>query len=335
MSRIEWPTKFDMFEAIGYLACPGVVARIEATVPADRIDKFILNYEGKYSEEYPYVVKAGSKYGEQLRLYLNDNDGCPSFLRNQLDATYGVRLNDTAFIKSLVLTFNFRITNSPQDSQAILNTANQILSTEEYKAFMKGYNKHNEFIESFAEFLDLGNIPEPLFAEVPIVKSGIKKKASKESDKNSSSYTKEQLQKIGWLGEKYIYMLLLHNKKLLQKLYINTNEYNVQWFNKGFENDDNWEDKSIGEGCDLVVETENQRVLIEVKTSKKDGRIFTMTHNEMLQMQIEKESYYIFKLNWAERLLLNKSPELIVYENPYETIFKPSHIKEATFYVRS
>ena len=39
MSKIEWPSDEDKFEAIGYLAKPGVVGTIEATVPADKLKK--------------------------------------------------------------------------------------------------------------------------------------------------------------------------------------------------------------------------------------------------------------------------------------------------------
>ncbi|MBE5923244.1 MAG: DUF3883 domain-containing protein [Lachnospiraceae bacterium] len=335
MSKIEWPSQEDMCEAIGYLACPGVVNKIEATVPADRVEKFKEKYKGMYSDEYPYIVKKGTKYGDQLRLYLNDNDGCPSFLREQLDATYGVRLNDTSFISFIIRSFGFRITNSPQESSIIIEKA-KFLSEKEYKAFLKGYNKHNEFMDSLSESLTSDSVIAPVLVECPEVKTGKKKKATRREDSNNSSFTKEQLQSIGWLGEKYIYMLLMNrNKELLERIAADKKPYNVVWFNEGFETDDNWKDKSVGEGCDLIVEMENDRIMIEVKTSKKDGKLFTMTHNEMVTMQEMGDRYYILKVNWIERLLHNQSPELIVYTNPFDTIFKPAQIKEATFYVRS
>lgn len=40
LSKIEWPSDSDKFEAIGYLAKPGVIDTIEATVPADKLKKF-------------------------------------------------------------------------------------------------------------------------------------------------------------------------------------------------------------------------------------------------------------------------------------------------------
>ena len=40
LGKIEWTSDEDRFEAIGYLAKPGVIDAIEATVPADKLKKF-------------------------------------------------------------------------------------------------------------------------------------------------------------------------------------------------------------------------------------------------------------------------------------------------------
>ena len=40
MSRIEWKSIGDKYEAIGYLAKPGVIDTIEATVQEDKLNKF-------------------------------------------------------------------------------------------------------------------------------------------------------------------------------------------------------------------------------------------------------------------------------------------------------
>ena len=88
LSKIEWPSDADKFEAIGYLAKSGVIDAIEATVPADKLRKFKDEYCNKYSIEFPYVTKAGSKFGYQFRIYLSDTEGCPDFLATQLDEKY-------------------------------------------------------------------------------------------------------------------------------------------------------------------------------------------------------------------------------------------------------
>ena len=46
MSRIEWKSIEDKYEAIGYLAKPDVIETIEATVPEDKLDKFKEEYKG-------------------------------------------------------------------------------------------------------------------------------------------------------------------------------------------------------------------------------------------------------------------------------------------------
>ena len=38
MSRIEWKSIEDKYEAIGYLAKPDVIETIEATVPEDKLE---------------------------------------------------------------------------------------------------------------------------------------------------------------------------------------------------------------------------------------------------------------------------------------------------------
>ena len=115
MSKIEWPSDSDKFEAIGYLAKPGVIDTIEATVPADKLKKFKDEYHNKYSIEFPYVTKAGSKFGYQFRIYLSDTEGCPDFLASQLDEKYKNRINDTSFIAELVNEYGFRFTKKPQN----------------------------------------------------------------------------------------------------------------------------------------------------------------------------------------------------------------------------
>lgn len=335
MSKIEWPSKKDQLEAIGYLACPGVVARIEAMVPENRLDKFKKKYEGKYTSEYPYIVKEGSKFGDQLRLYLNDNDGCPSVLREHLDATYGVRINDTSFISFLVMTFGFVITNGPQDCEKIKEQA-KFLEPEEYEWFLKGYYGHEEFITTLKREILYKELPKPDIEQIPQAKlPKTKKKAPKNRVTLTSSYTPEQLQNIGWIGEQYIYLLLKRREEsLLEELGINDKKYRTIWFNEGFYTSEKWFDKSVGEGCDIVIETDELPIFIEVKTSKKQSDIFTMTNNEMVTMEEQGERYFVIKINWIENLLRGESPQIWIYKKPFELLFKPRQIKEAVFYVK-
>ena len=54
MADWKWPSIEDKLEAIGFLAAPGVISSIEATVPIGKKEKFREEYKNKYSDEYPY-----------------------------------------------------------------------------------------------------------------------------------------------------------------------------------------------------------------------------------------------------------------------------------------
>ena len=58
-----------------------------------------------------------------------------------------------------------------------------------------------------------------------------------------------------------------------------------------------------------------------------------MTSVEMQEMEKEGNRYVLIKLNKLENLIGGKSPEIIAIINPYEKLFKPKHIKEATFII--
>ena len=45
---IEWKSVEDKYEAIGYLAKPGVIETIEATVPEDKLDKDVYKRQDWY-----------------------------------------------------------------------------------------------------------------------------------------------------------------------------------------------------------------------------------------------------------------------------------------------
>ena len=95
MAKYEWKSDEEKFEAIGFLAIPNVIKSIEVQVPENLLEKFKKEYEGKYSGEYPYVVKEGSKRSYQFRITLNDVDGCPEAITELLDTRYGNRINNT------------------------------------------------------------------------------------------------------------------------------------------------------------------------------------------------------------------------------------------------
>ena len=333
MSKIEWPSDEDKFEAIGYLAKPGVIDAIEATVPADKLKKFKDEYHNKYSIEFPYVTKAGSKFGYQFRIYLSDTEGCPDFLATQLDEKYKNRINDTSFIAELINEYGFRFTKKPQNEEQIRNSVRR-KGTNQIRSFEKGFRVYSEFLHDLSSKINEDDLPQPSIVQ-PKVAGKSKGRKPKNSGEMKSSFTREQLFKLGWLGETYIYkMLVIKDESLLEVLGINpTDSYKIEWFNEGVHLGEEWEDKSVGQGCDIVVSLDDRNLYIEVKTSKRKNGLFTMTSNEMQKMRDEAGKYFLIKIDYLERMLKGEGPEVMVFESPYDTFFKPEKMKEATFKV--
>lgn len=333
LSKIEWPSDEDKFEAIGYLAKPGVIDMIEATVPADKLKKFKDEYRNKYSIEFPYVTKAGSKFGYQFRIYLSDTEGCPDFLASQLDEKYKNRINDTSFIAELVNEYGFRFTKKPQKEEQIRNLV-RTKGANQIRSFEKGFRVYSDFLHDLSGKINKGDLPQPSIIQP---KAAAKEKGRKPKNRGEmkSSFTREQLFKLGWLGETYIYkMLVIKDESLLQMLGINSSDsYKIEWFNEGVQIGEEWEDKSVGQGCDIVVSLDDKDLYIEVKASKRKNGLFTMTSKEMQKMRDEAGKYYLIKIDFLERILKGESPEVMVFDSPYDTFFKPEKMKEATFKV--
>ncbi len=354
MAELNWPSDEDKYEAIGYLAAPGVIASIEATVPKGQKEQFRKEYKNKYSDEYPYEA---DKYGKQFRIYLNDTDGCPDFLRENLDGAYGNRLNNTEFIDELVKEYGFKFTKQPQDSNSIRKLVFNQVSSPFIEAFDKGYKGYNVFMQRIGDYMKKEEeLPLPNLLQYK--EQTISKRTEKSifsGDGSVSAYTPFQILEFGWIGEEYIaYLLRIKDATLLNSIGLSEDSnYEVEWFNQGFQNASerivfrdlqkngscgefvkNWDDQSIGKGCDIVVTpTNGDSILIEVKSSRKSYPFFSMTSVEMQEMESKGNRYVLIKLNNLERLLQDESPDIIVIMNPYEELFHPKHMKEATFII--
>jgi hypothetical protein len=343
----------EKLEAIGYLAIPGVIGAIEATVPKGKKKQFCDEYVGKYSEEYPYEA---DKFGKQFRIYLNDTEGCPESLRNQLDGTYGNRINNTKFIDELVKVYGFRFTRERQNDKLIFAMVRDKHGVKGLDAYRKGFDTYTCFIEEIESFVNEKNqLQSPIalkYKEQKISPKFIGKKVSEAE--TVSAYSSHQMLKLGWSGEEYIFLLLSNRDKvLLKELNISEKQrYTVNWFNDGVQNaaekyvhhgnmesiaiekEKVWEDKSVGKGCDIVVAMDTgEEVFIEVKTSRRTYPFFSMTSVEMQEMERRGEQYALIKINNFEKLLKKESPDIITIINPFKRLFHPSHMKEATFVV--
>ena len=273
---------------------------------------------------------------------------------SQLDSTYNCRINDTAFIKELVLEFGFQFTRGEQNYDWIKEIALKKASVSERDAFRKGLNVYRDFIGDLEKHLfENENIAEPsVYCEKPQDVSQKKRNKVSSQQEGMASLTTNQALNIGWLGEAYLYSLLKSgNVEVLDALGINSGiSYEINWFNRGYNEAESiyegvdpkhlelvkkWEDKSVGQGCDLVVKTsDNTEIFIEVKTSKRTAPIFAMTTAELVKMEEKNEKYFLVKINNIERLLYQEKPDVIVYQSPFDIFFHPNRIKDATFYLR-
>ena len=355
MSNWEWPSEADKVEAIGYLAVEGVVGSIEATVPIGKTEEFRKAYKGKYSEEYPYEA---NKFGRQFRIYLNDTEGCPDFLKEHLDGTYGNRINNTAFIDELVTEYGFKFTKEPQDSESIKQIVFKKHSGKELDAFRKGFEGYRDFVDQIEEYVDSGKSltsPNVLEYEEKSISRRTEKNSESTSEGVSSGYTPNQTMRLGWSGENYIaYLLKSKDESILKSLDIPVDaDYEVEWFNEGVQNAEiniettgtrynklyiekvkKWTDQSVGKGCDITVTLDNgDTVYIEVKTSKRAYPYFNMTSVEMQEMELRGDQYALVKVNNFEKVLKSESPDIITIINPFEKLFHPKQMKDATFVV--
>lgn len=340
MSKIEWKTDKDKFEAIGYLSKPGVVNCIEASVPKNLLNKFKKQFDGKYTSEFPYVMKAKSKFGFQFRIYLQDTEGCPKFLEQYLDDKYDNRINDTAFIRELVSEYGFRLTHEPQDPAEIKRLVYEKCRLDKSlkgckDAFDKGFSVYENFIASLVKKTGGKTVSKPVISKETAKKKKIVEKTTKSASTGlvKTAFTDEQLYIMGLIGEEYIARLLnARNKDVISALDIE-GDYNVEWFNDGFRSIADWKDKSVGKGCDIVVTDEKRKIYIEVKSSKRKPLIFTMTSKEMQIMEKQLDAYFVVKVDYLEKLAKGNSPELTIIKNPFESYFKPVKMKSATFMI--
>lgn len=331
MAKIEWSSDKDKYEAIGYLAKPGIISMIEATVPGDLLEKFKNEYsEECYSPEFPYILKPKAKFGYQFRIYLNDIDGCPSGLQMFLDDKYQNRINNTSFIAGLIKEFGFKFTKENQNVERIIEKVNEH-GEDCIKWFNQGFNVYSNFLNTLTNKIVLGEVTAPIIVkQIPMSD----KHGQAKSYEQKSAFTKEQLLNLGWLGEAYFYQMLVDkNAEILDELGFGNQEYSVEWFNEGCFESETWKDQSVGKGCDIKAKVSGEHVYIEVKTSKRKNKFFVMTSKEMQMMKNKVDNYIIIKIDCLENLLHDKAPEIMVFKSPYNTFFKPEKMKESIFII--
>lgn len=141
---------------------------------------------------------------------------------------------------------------------------------------------------------------------------------------------------IGWLGERLIFEHLENkNIGLLNDLYIDINEkYEVEWFNKDVNICEDWEDKSSGNGCDIIVKSNKRTIYLEVKTSLKQGYLLNLTGNEINKAANFRNNYFLIIIDNISAYRRD-GISIKVYEDPIKNIiFKKllSNTREISMY---
>lgn len=313
---------------IGYLAQEGVIKTITAEVP--------LRKTAEFREKYgvnPYPIYSDNKQGVQYRIYLTDPDSAPPLLKNALDLERG-RLNDSAFVKELVDNYGFSFF-AKQNSQLIQERAKH-LPQDEYDTFLSGFKTNNDFIESLLSAVQSDSLPTPNIIPISDIEvTPGKKKGKKRSIPDSNAqFTDDQLMHLGWAGEEYLYKQLeTGTEAAFAPFSIDVrNVDDVVWYNEGYSAKENWEDQSVGKGCDILVKTRASDCLIEVKSSRRRSPIFGMTSCEMQKMQELRNGYFLAKIDYLENLIIGQAPCLKVYRDPYARFFNPLKMQKAIFY---
>lgn len=110
----------ELCEAMGYLATPGRMLRIEAQVPYGKDAIFQREYPG---QDYYPMLATSDKQSFQLRIMMNSTNHCPSFLRSEITAGGG---NSSAgcisrgkFVERIVGEFGFEFTVDTQNVNRI------------------------------------------------------------------------------------------------------------------------------------------------------------------------------------------------------------------------
>lgn len=144
---------------------------------------------------------------------------------------------------------------------------------------------------------------------------------------------------LGVQGELYIYKLLKEkNPSLLKELNLLNREIDIVCYNREYNNQKDWQDKSVNKGHDILIriKEKNEEIYLEVKTSIEDTKLFSMTGNELKFSRENGKNYYIIKIvNFIDiNKPLNESKlKFYCIQNPYQLIEKGDNIKEISVYL--
>ncbi|MDU6855079.1 MAG: hypothetical protein ACLSH8_15560 [Zhenhengia sp.] len=140
----------------------------------------------------------------------------------------------------------------------------------------------------------------------------------------STSLNKTTQKCIGLTGEQYVYQLLVNKSPaLLSSLGIADADdiKDINWSNLGCsQNMENFNDLSLGH--DISITLKDRILHLEVKTSFYNSGYYSMTRNELKEMAVYKENYFMVKINHLSKLKDGDTPEIIIENFPIANIIE-------------
>jgi len=289
------------------LSYPEAIARITSKDPSKEKDRIVGKGGGKFFDpKFPVFFEG---------LGIVKKDGHAYKLTAQTLKDYGDTIEEFVAL-------------NPKDRPAVV-----VKTPEEQKSVNEQFN------DVMQKFLGLDTVPEAEYREQRERKPAPASGAIPQTGRNrkTNSFTQAQCFQLGWNGEAYVTKLLKQGTTaLLNKLTFVAGEKitGIAWFNEGYAKDSAWEDKSVGRGYDILVETNKRKIRLEVKTSFNDVSYYSATTNELRAMADTGKDYYLVKVdNFKNIPATGKTPAITVIQNPIEALKSVNQIKDISFYI--
>lgn len=181
-------------------------------------------------------------------------------------------------------------------------------------------------------FKNLRNIDFKIPAEVSLFareknetdSSKVISKKINRSNTSSSPLSKQNQKLLGLMGEEYIYKLLCDRKEeLFSKLGVSNlnQDIYIEWDNIEYkDNVDDFLDSSLGH--DIRIITNDRTIRLEVKTSFTDAGFYSITRNELKEMAIYTQDYFVVKVNHLYKLANGEAPTVILENFPIANVIE-------------
>ncbi|WP_342533741.1 DUF3883 domain-containing protein [Lysinibacillus sp. FSL K6-0057] len=200
----------------------------------------------------------------------------------------------------------------------------------------------NSLVEDLFDKLNQKEIELPNSANVITRKreegDGKKSLSSKsnKSEREVNLLSKKKQKLLGLMGEEYVFNLLNErNVELFAELGIKNPDdiLSVEWDNDNYKEDTaNFIDKSLGH--DIRVITKCKTFKLEIKTNFNNAGYYFISRNELKEMAIYAEDYYVIKVNYLSNLIRGKAPTVILENFPLANIIENlNRVKSMEVYI--